>query len=93
MRHAPGKLAWISVGETSQADQAQGIIDAFAMAPKQSARFQPYRNVAPYRPPRIKRWILENDDACRIRPFNRLAVHEHAADGGKVKSGNEPQQS
>src|SRR5436190_15941310 len=62
LRHAAGKLAWICVGETAQPDQAQGIIDAFAMAAKQSARFQSERDVAPNRSPRIKRWILKNDD-------------------------------
>ena len=63
LRHSARKLAWISRGETREADQAQSVVDAFAMASKQSTRFEPERNIAPHRPPRIKRWVLKNDDA------------------------------
>src|SRR5215510_2162464 len=63
LRHSSRKLAWISRGESSEAHEAQNVVYALAMASKQSTCFEPERNVAPHRPPRIKRWILKNDDA------------------------------
>src|SRR5262245_1165982 len=63
LRHSPRKLAWISRGETGEAHQVQNVVYAFVMASEEPTRFQRERNVAPHRPPWIKRWVLKNDDA------------------------------
>ena len=74
-------------------DQAQRVFDAFAMGTKQPARFQAERNVAPNRPPWIKRGVLKNDDARRIGPLDRLALCEQGAGARKVEPRDQPQQS
>ena len=61
--HSSRKLAWVSRGESGEADQAQNVVYAFVMASEQPTRFQPERNVAPHRPPWIQRWVMKNDDA------------------------------
>src|SRR5215510_4706057 len=63
LRHSSRKLAGISRGESSEADEVQYVIHALAMACKQSTRFEPERDVAPNAAPGIKRWVLKNDDA------------------------------
>src|SRR5215510_11115972 len=63
LRHSSRKLAWISRGKSREADQAQNVIYALAMAWQQSPRFQPERDVVPNGAPGIKRWVLKNDDA------------------------------
>ena len=70
LRHATGKLVRVGIGEAREPDQAQGIFDTSAMSAQQPACFQSERNVAPHRPPWIKRGVLKNDDARRIGCFD-----------------------
>ena len=88
--HAARKLARISVGEPAEPDQAQSIFNAFAMRTQQTACFQPERNIAPNRPPRIKRGVLKYDDARGIGPFDRLALYEQTASAWRVEPRDQP---
>src|SRR5271167_1328345 len=54
---------------------------------------QSERNVAPNRPPRIKRGILKDDDARGIGPFDLLALDEQTAGARRVEPRDQPQQS
>jgi hypothetical protein len=76
LRHAAGKLVRVGIGEAHEPDQTQGVFDASAMGTQQPARFQSERNVAPHRPPWIKRRVLKNDDARRIGCFDLCALCE-----------------
>src|SRR5437762_1382710 len=62
------------------------------MGAQQSTRFQTKRDVAPHRPPWIKRGVLKNDDTRRIGPFNRLALSEQGAGARSIKPRDQPQQ-
>ena len=93
LRHAARKLVRISVGEPAEPDQAQSIFDAFAMGAQQPACLQPERNIAPNRPPRIKRGVLKDDDARGIGPFDRLALYKQTASAWRVEPRDQPQQS
>jgi hypothetical protein len=92
LRHATGQLVRIGTGELRKSDELQGLIDSRAVAAQQALRFEPKCDVAAHGAPRIKRWILEHDDARRVRPADRLAVDEQPPGARFVEPGHDPQQ-
>jgi len=69
-------LTRISCGESCKAHQAQNVINAFAMASKQSTRFEPERNGAPLLAD-LPGWTLTPDEYQTAQQAKNDAYTNH----------------
>ena len=93
LRHATGKLVWIRVIETGKPNQLQRFVNAVGLRATQSPRLQSESYIPSNGSPGIKRRILKNHHARRVRPLNPVIVDEQIPGAGTVEPSNQTEQS